>query len=247
MLISVQFATGCKTSSEVESTNPGFIEREQWAWTRVIASPLNLFGPTVATYEHIYTSPDWKPFSSVLITPLVPALTLVAGALRTGADISVGVVEICTSIHFGSVAFPWESYDYQIAKYWNYGAAVTIAIGASTACFAPHLAPLVIAFIPFPDSGQAPVSNPAVAQFVAQQANQAALAAASTPAYSSSTVNSTVNSPSTVRANSKQTTKISPVKTSLSKDIYVSCPQCGRQKKLGKVWLSHYKRRRLEY
>ena len=45
---------------EAEAENPNFLEREMWACTRVITSPINIFGPTVATYHHIYTDEDWS-------------------------------------------------------------------------------------------------------------------------------------------------------------------------------------------
>ena len=110
--------SGC-TSLEVESRNPNILEKEGMGLVRTVTSPINLLGPTYATYDHLYNESDAHVAWKVLGTPFVPLLTLPSGAFATIPDVVTGPFEMLTFSHASSVAYPWESYDYRVAGVWN--------------------------------------------------------------------------------------------------------------------------------
>lgn len=171
-LMILPFAIGCKTSMQVEKSNPNFIEREGWAFTRVVTSPINVLGPTIATYNHIYSDADWHVAESILVSPFVPILTIPAGAFATCADVLTGMGEIITTLHFHKVAFPWETYDYNVAKWWNYGTSIGMLCFGAGVCGAPYLAPLIVLVIPMPDSDGSPISASYAVEAASQQLSQ---------------------------------------------------------------------------
>ena len=200
-------SSGCKTSMEVEAGNPNFIEREGWAFSRLITSPISVLGPTAATYGHIYTDENWHPVESILITPFVPILTIPAGTAVTCTNVFIGIIEMLTTLHFHRISFPFESYNYQNAKWWNYGTALTFICLCAGATANPALAMLAITNIPEPSSGIRPISNPHVAAAVS---NQLAASTSMQPIISAPANNSyrAPTSKVSYRQNYKQPTKI---------------------------------------
>ena len=110
--------SGC-TSLEVERRSPNILEKEGMGLVRTLSSPINLFGPTYATYDHLYNESDTRVAWKVLVTPFVPLLTLPSGAFATIPDVVTGPFEMLTFSHASSVAYPWESYEYRVASIWN--------------------------------------------------------------------------------------------------------------------------------
>ena len=219
-VVVLQGAAGCKTSMEVEAADPDFIEREGWAFTRLVTSPINILGPTVATYNHIYTSPNWHPVGSVLITPFVPFLTVPAGSAVACTDAFIGMMEIMTTLHFHKVSFPWESYNYENVKWWNYGTAVAMVCFCAGATFSPPLALLAL-FIPLPDQNSTvPIANPHVAAAVSAQL---AASAAAQPIISAPTPAPSVSSTPKVRARTNYSKTQNTSRTGRTAPAYYTC------------------------
>jgi hypothetical protein len=109
---------GC-TSYEVGQRDLNVLEKEGMALARTLSAPIDLFGPTWATYGHLYNESDTHVAWKVLGTPFVPLLTLPSGAFAMTADVLTGPVELLTFSQFSGVAYPWESYEYHVAERWN--------------------------------------------------------------------------------------------------------------------------------
>lgn len=110
--------SGC-TSYEMERRNQNILEKEGMGLTRMLTSPINLFGTTYATYDHLYNESDTHVVKKVLVTPFVPLLTIPSGAFAMTTDMVVGPLEMLTFSHFSNAAYPWESYEYRVARVWN--------------------------------------------------------------------------------------------------------------------------------
>ena len=89
------------------------------ALARTVSSPINLFGPTYATYDHLYNESKTHVVKKVLVTPFVPLLTVPSGAFAMTVDVVAGPLEMITFSHFSNAAYPWESYEYRVAEVWN--------------------------------------------------------------------------------------------------------------------------------
>jgi hypothetical protein len=224
-LMILPFAIGCKTSMQVEKSNPNFIEREGWAFTRVLTSPINVLGPTIATYNHIYSDADWHVAESILVSPFVPILTIPAGAFATCADVLTGMGEIITTLHFHKVAFPWETYDYNVAKWWNYGTSIGMLCFGAGVCCAPYLAPLIVLVIPMPDSDGSPISASYAVEVASQQPSTIVVPLTSTSASSFS--NAKTVKPTYTPQTKVYTSNQGPANTTLSNPTLPKmCPIC---------------------
>ena len=109
---------GC-TSYEMKRRNPNILEKEGMGLTRMLTSPINLFGTTYATYDHLYNESKIHVVKKVLVTPFVPLLTIPSGAFAMTTDMVAGPLEMLTFSHFSNAAYPWESYEYRVARVWN--------------------------------------------------------------------------------------------------------------------------------
>lgn len=112
------FVNGC-TSYEVEQRQPNFLEKGGMGFVRTITSPINVLGPTYATYNHLYNESEVHVVKKVLVTPFVPLLTIPSGTFAMTTDVFTGPVEMLTFSHFSNVAYPWETYEYRVAHIWN--------------------------------------------------------------------------------------------------------------------------------
>lgn len=135
--------SGC-TSYEMKSRNMNVLEREGMGLTRTLTSPIDLFGPTYATYDHLYNESETHVVKKVLVTPFVPFLTLPSGAFAMTTDAVAGPIEMLTFSHFWNAAYPWESYEYRVARVWNEVTPIllvslaTAGAGAAAAADAMH-------------------------------------------------------------------------------------------------------------
>lgn len=118
LAVGLFFVNGC-TSYEVEQRQPNFLEKGGMGFVRTITSPINVLGPTYATYNHLYNESEVHVVKKVLVTPFVPLLTIPSGTFAMTTDVFTGPVEMLTFSHFSNVAYPWETYEYRVAHIWN--------------------------------------------------------------------------------------------------------------------------------
>jgi len=119
ILVTAAFFLGGCTSYEVGRRNPNALEKEGMGLVRTITSPINVFGPTYATYDHLYNESEIHVVKKVLVTPFVPLLTIPSGTFAMTTDVMTGPIEMLTFSHFSNVAYPWETYEYHVARIWN--------------------------------------------------------------------------------------------------------------------------------
>ena len=117
-MVGIFLLGGC-TSNEVGQRNPNALEKEGMGFVRTVTSPINVFGPTYATYDHLYNESEIHVVKKVLVTPFVPFLTIPSGTFAMTTDIVTGPIEMLTFSHFSNVAYPWETYEYRVAHIWN--------------------------------------------------------------------------------------------------------------------------------
>ena len=115
-----------ETAMEEVSSAPNALERQGLAFSRILCSPLNMLGFTVAECENIGGA-------SVILFPFICCWTLPAGAIATTGDVITGTFEILFWHQFKSVRYPWDSFNYEAAKpYCDFTKALLI-IGLSAA------------------------------------------------------------------------------------------------------------------
>lgn len=110
--------------------NYSCLKSEGFAWARLLTSPLDVVSPMLTTYYHIYTDKQWNIFESILATPFIPIVSLPPGVTMFIGDIFGSLFEISFFSTIESSYFPWECFDYEIAKTWNqkYWEGVALAI-----------------------------------------------------------------------------------------------------------------------
>ncbi|MBQ7693900.1 MAG: hypothetical protein IJT50_02135 [Lentisphaeria bacterium] len=111
--------TGCSTVNETSddsnqaaekvSSGPNALERQGLAFSRILCSPLNMIGFTAAECKNIGGA-------SVILFPFICCWTIPAGAIAMTGDVITGTFEMLFWHQFTSVKYPWDSFDYEVAK-----------------------------------------------------------------------------------------------------------------------------------
>jgi len=113
--------TGCATADSTEAqdnteitteevaSEPNALARQGLAFSRIICSPLNMVGFTVAECENIGGA-------SVILFPIICCWTIPAGAIAMTGDVITGLFEMLFWQQFKNVTYPWDSFDYEIAR-----------------------------------------------------------------------------------------------------------------------------------
>lgn len=122
--------TGCVSTGDMGdsgsstgqvSSEPGALERQGLAFSRIICSPLNMVGFTVAECENIGGA-------SAILFPFICCWTIPAGALAMTGDVITGTFEMLFWQQFKSVTYPWDSFNYEAAKpYCDFTKALLVA------------------------------------------------------------------------------------------------------------------------
>ena len=112
------FSTGCRSMddtgsyenrTEESSSLPNPLERQGLAFSRILCSPLNMLGFTVAECKNMGGA-------SVILFPFICCWTIPAGAIAMSGDVITGTFEMLVWQQFKSVRYPWDSFNYEAAK-----------------------------------------------------------------------------------------------------------------------------------
>lgn len=106
---SVETAGSTENTTEESSYDPNPMERQGLAFSRMLCSPLNLLGFTVAECENIGSA-------SIILFPFICCWTIPAGAIAMTGDIITGTTEMLFWQQFKTVRYPWDSFNYEAAK-----------------------------------------------------------------------------------------------------------------------------------
>lgn len=96
----------------VSSSAESVLETEGLALARIVTSPVNIVGFTVAQCEGTGAG-------AVIIAPLALVTSCLPGTLATCTDILTGTGEMLTFTRSSRVAYPWESFDKERAEKWE--------------------------------------------------------------------------------------------------------------------------------